>query len=239
MDAVGVERECGEAKQQRRIGRHVAVPRCRRCVRGGRRRWAGGCIRVDDGLFLGHRPSSLALDLVEDAYQDQRSRRTRLLLDGRDAAAAHRTLPDHEGSVDRRSPAGEHAAPQRNVWVEVAPPGMSVGSEPAMRRVGQEIEPMPQRREGVTLRGSGWEVESRRQQVRGNGRDHVVTFVASPHPGAVVRHIVPAPRSAARSSSPRSSTSARTSPVSAPSRGAAVTGTRGSEENESGEPGAG
>jgi hypothetical protein len=124
VDAMRVECECREPKEEGGVGRNIGLPRSSRYGRSwaliDRRR----CIRVDDRLGLLEHGTVGRTDGEFDLYEDERSAAALFLLDRGDLAGMSGAITDPERTKHLHARTGEHAAPCGKRRKEQSPAGV-------------------------------------------------------------------------------------------------------------------
>ena len=101
----------------------------RRCRLGGRRRWPGRQVAVDDVLPLAQRGAARRRDQVIDGHETQLPAAAGLDGHIRDARGPRHLVADAQGAEEFQLAARPHPARQRHRRQKTAAGGMAVGSE--------------------------------------------------------------------------------------------------------------
>ena len=105
-------------------------------------------VAVDDVVLLGQRHARRVADLVAHGHEHQRAAAALLRVDPGDGASGARPRRRRAAAARTAKPAARpHAARQRHRRQEAAALRMAVGADLALRRLGQEVQPVPQRRQ--------------------------------------------------------------------------------------------
>src|SRR6267143_1283292 len=185
VDAVAVERERRIAEEERLIRHPLLLPGG--CGGRGLRRGSDiGRLRrlaVDDVVKLGQRDVVLAVgtELMPDFYEHQRTAAAGFFVDALDRRHARDRVAHAQRPVELQLAAGPHAPGQRYRGQEPAAPGVAVRADFGLAVQRQEIQPMPQRRQGrARLRSCRFAVQGRRERrIRHGGDDVVHRFSAA------------------------------------------------------------
>lgn len=122
---------------------------------GRRRRYPRPRLLVDDVLFFFDTHRVALPNPVTDGDEYQFPGLTGFLRDRQDLALAHRRLPDGEGLDEFGPGPGEHAPRQGDGGEEAAALGVAVVVDLGAGGLGQEVEPVPKRGQGVALGHGG------------------------------------------------------------------------------------
>ena len=144
---------------------------------------AGGGFPVDDVVRLGDRRAVAARYDVAQCDEQQITAAPPLRRDRDDFRNPARRLAELERLVEDQPAAGPHAARQLRGRQEAAAPGVTVGGKPATRRRLEEIQPMPQGRQGVAFaRRRIVAPQGSHEPRHGPGRDDVLGGFAAAQP---------------------------------------------------------
>lgn len=134
-------------------------------------------------MFFGNRESVVAVVLVLHRHEGERAAASGFGTDIEDARHLGGGIADAQRLVEPQAAAGPHAARQRHRRQEAAAAGMAIGTDLGLPVQRQEIEPVPERCNGIAANGRRViVVERRRECLDGKRRDLVLAFGRLPNP---------------------------------------------------------